>query len=71
VAEVVRVLDDNAANAQALVSEVAHRTAPRTHPCPHGCDRVLDTAIITPRHLWPEDSRIRLATVAPRILAET
>ncbi len=69
VAEVVRVLGDNAANAQALVAEVARRTAPREGACPSGCDRVLDTAVITARDAWPAATAARLATLAPRVFA--
>lgn len=70
VAEVVRILGDNAAHAQALVREVARRTSPRGGPCSHGCDHALDTAIITPPDAWPVETRSRLATVAPRIFGE-
>lgn len=67
VAEVIRVLGANAANAEALVAEVARRTAPAAGPCIAGCDTVLDAAVITARDAWPEATRARLATLAPRI----
>jgi 5'-methylthioadenosine phosphorylase len=70
VADVVRVLADNASNAQALVREVARRTAPRSVACESGCDRALDTAVITSRDHWPADTRRRLSTIAPRIFAD-
>jgi 5'-methylthioadenosine phosphorylase len=70
VGEVVRVLGDNAANAQALVTEVARRTAPLSGRCPAGCDRALDSAIITARSAWPAEAQERLATLAPRVFAE-
>ena len=67
VAEVIRVVGENAANAQALVTELASRAAPPSAACPHGCDHALDGAIITAREAWPETTRRRLATLAPRI----
>jgi 5'-methylthioadenosine phosphorylase len=70
VAEVVRVLGANAANAQALVSEVAARTPQRHEVCHAGCDRALDTAVITAREAWPADARARLASLAPRIFTD-
>jgi len=70
VAEVVRVLGDNATNAEALVAAVAKLTATvRSGPCPAGCDRALDTAVITARSAWPEATQARLATLAPRMFA--
>jgi 5'-methylthioadenosine phosphorylase len=70
VSNVVRILADNATHAQALVREVARRTAPRGEPCSHGCDRALDTAIITPRDAWPEETRAKLATISPRTFGD-
>jgi 5'-methylthioadenosine phosphorylase len=70
VAEVIRVLGTNAANAQALVTEIAGRMVPHLEPCRAGCDRALDTAVITAREFWPDEARARLATIAPRIFAE-
>ena len=69
VIEVVRVLGENAVHAQALVAEIARRTAPRAASCEAGCDRVLDTAVITARDAWPTDTATRLASLAPRIFA--
>lgn len=68
VAEVIRVLGENAANAQALVAEVA-RIGPAVADCPAGCRHALDTAVITARDAWPEPVRARLATLCPRIFA--
>lgn len=69
VADVVAVLTANAAKAQALVSEVARRSAPVADRCASGCDRALDSAVMTGAGDWPEESRARLATLAPRIFA--
>ncbi|SNS25595.1 methylthioadenosine phosphorylase [Sphingomonas laterariae] len=68
VAEIVRVLGQNAANAQALVAELAKSAAP-AGACPMGCHAALDNAIITPRDKWPDATRARLATLASRIFA--
>lgn len=68
VAEVVRVLGENADKAQALVAEMARTAAPAAD-CPAGCHHALDTAVVTAREAWPEDTRARLATLCPRIFA--
>jgi 5'-methylthioadenosine phosphorylase len=67
VAEVVKILSDNARNAEALVREVARRSSEREGACAAGCDQVLDVAIITAREAWPDATRARLATLAPRL----
>jgi 5'-methylthioadenosine phosphorylase len=68
VAEVVRVLGENAANAQALVAQIARATA-AVADCPAGCRHALDNAVITARETWPDVARARLATLCPRIFA--
>ena len=68
VAEVIRVLGENAANAQALVAQIAGSGAIAAD-CPAGCRHALDYAVITAREAWPNDTRARLATLAPRIFA--
>jgi 5'-methylthioadenosine phosphorylase len=67
VAEVVRIVSENAAQAQALVACVAERHPIPGTACTLGCDRALDSAIITARADWPDPTRRRLATIAPRI----
>jgi len=69
VAEVVKILGDNARNAEALVVEVARRSAAPEGVCAAGCDRALDVAVITARDAWPRATRARLATLAPRLFA--
>jgi 5'-methylthioadenosine phosphorylase len=66
VAEVIRVVAENAAKAQALVKEVA-RGAASVSACPEGCTHALETSVITARESWPDEARRRLATLAPRI----
>lgn len=67
VAEIIRLVGENAVNAQALVAEVAARAVPLAAACPHGCNHALDGAVITASEAWPEPTRRRLATLAPRI----
>lgn len=66
VADVIRVVAENASRAQALVTEVA-RIAAAVDRCPEGCTHALETAVITARDAWPEETRRRLAPLAPRI----
>jgi 5'-methylthioadenosine phosphorylase len=61
-AEIVRVLGENAGNAQRLITEVCRRSA-EALLCSAGCAQALNSAIITDRSLWPEDTRQRLATI--------
>lgn len=68
VAEVVRVLTENADRARQLVRRVAPLL--REHPaaCSHGCDRALDTAIITAPEARDPALVARLEAVAGRVL---
>ena len=48
VADIIRVLTDNAEKAKTLVTMVAPLLKDkRPTPCPSGCDRALDNALIT------------------------
>jgi 5'-methylthioadenosine phosphorylase len=47
VADIIRVLLENAKNACDLVREFVPLMKGRPATCPHGCDRVLDAALIT------------------------
>ncbi|MFT5442279.1 MAG: 5'-methylthioadenosine phosphorylase [Myxococcota bacterium] len=47
VAEIVKVLLENADNARSLVKKIAPGVDQFERPCPNGCHRVLDDAIIT------------------------
>jgi len=68
VAELLRVLGDNADRAKALVARVA-RDFPRTHePCPIGSDRALEMAIITAPEACDAALLERLDAVAGRVL---
>ncbi len=68
VAEIIRVLTDNAARATALVSQLA-KDFPRVHPaCPVGSDTALDVAIITPPDQRDPALLAKLDAVAGRVL---
>ena len=68
VASVIRVLKENVAKAQRLVTRLA-RDFPRQHPpCPVGSDRALDVAIITPPEARDAALVAKLDAVAGRVL---
>jgi 5'-methylthioadenosine phosphorylase len=68
VADIVKVLHANSANARKLVSDVIPRLASDVAPCPHGCDRALEYAIITPPDARDPELAARLNAVAGRVL---
>jgi 5'-methylthioadenosine phosphorylase len=69
VADIVRVLTDNAEKAKTLVSMVAPILKDkRPDPCPSGCDRALEHALITAPAARSPDMIARLDAVAGRIL---
>ncbi|WP_157216230.1 S-methyl-5'-thioadenosine phosphorylase [Flavisphingomonas formosensis] len=68
VGEIIRVMNANVANAQALVESVARLSAPAAH-CSEGCTAALEGSVMTARDTWPEKTRRRLANLAPRIFA--
>lgn len=65
-AQVMRILSENAAKAQALVRAVA---AAEATPCTSGCGQALDHAVMTARDAWPEPTRAKLAVLAPHRFA--
>jgi 5'-methylthioadenosine phosphorylase len=68
VAAVIRVLKENVAKAQRLVTRLA-TGFPRQHPkCPVGSDRALDVAIITPPDARDPEMVAKLDAVAGRVL---
>jgi 5'-methylthioadenosine phosphorylase len=68
VADIVRVLNDNAERAKSLVARLAH-DFPREHePCPIGSDRALDTALITAPEARDPALIAKLDAVAGRVL---
>ncbi len=68
VADIVRVLTDNATRGRALVRAAAPLLRGRPTPCPAGCDRVLDTALITASEARDPAVVARLDAVAGRVL---
>jgi 5'-methylthioadenosine phosphorylase len=68
VADIIKVLMENAANAQRLVGRLA-RDFPREHePCPIGSDRALDSALITAPEARDPALLQKLDAVAGRVL---
>ena len=68
VSDVIRVLEENAGHARAVIRAVATSFGPERTPSPQGLDRVLDTALITaPDKRDPELVR-KLDAVAGRVL---
>ncbi|MCE0503794.1 S-methyl-5'-thioadenosine phosphorylase [Roseivivax sp. GX 12232] len=68
VAEVVKVLKANAANARALVKALPGRLSERPAPCPEGCDHALDHAILTAPEARDPALLAKLDAVAGRVL---
>ncbi|MES2497587.1 MAG: S-methyl-5'-thioadenosine phosphorylase [Pseudomonadota bacterium] len=66
VATVIATMEANVSRAQALVAAVAGGTQGGIQ-CPQGCDHALDGAVITAPSAWPESTKRRLATLAPRL----
>ncbi len=69
VADIIRVLLENARNACELVREYVPLMKNRPAVCPHGCDRVLDTALITAPAVRDPAVLKMLDAVAGRALA--
>src|SRR5687767_4383452 len=69
VADIVRVLLDNAEKAKTLVTMVAPLLKKsRPDPCPHGCDRALEHALITAPATRSAEMAKKLDAVAGRVL---
>ena len=66
--QVMAVMRGNASAARELIRRAAPKLRDRPLPCPHGCDRVLDSAILTPRSEIAPEARRRLSAVAGRVL---
>jgi 5'-methylthioadenosine phosphorylase len=71
VADIVRVLGENAEKAKALVAMIAPRLKEaRPSPCPAGCDRALEYALITSPAVRSADMFAKLDAVAGRVLKQ-
>ena len=69
VADIVRVLNENAEKAKTLVAMVAPRLKQtRPAPCPASCDRALEYAMITAPALRSPEMMGKLDAVAGRVL---
>jgi 5'-methylthioadenosine phosphorylase len=68
VAAVVKVMQANAASANALISRVLRDFPPEHEPCPIGSDRALDYAIMTHPDAIDPGLKARLSAVAGRVL---
>jgi 5'-methylthioadenosine phosphorylase len=68
VADVIRVLLDNASKAAELLKRAAPLLGPERTPSPLGIETALDTAIITPREAWDLKLAAKLDAVAGRVL---
>ena len=67
---IIRVLHDNAHNAQRLVARLA-RDLPRSHePCPVGSDRALDHAIMTAADKRDPALMAKLSAITARVLGD-
>ena len=67
VAQVVKILHQNASNAKSMIAELTGLAGDR-EPCPHGCDRALDYAIITAPDARDPDMVANLRAIAGRVL---
>jgi 5'-methylthioadenosine phosphorylase len=69
VADIVRVLTENAEKAKTLIKLVAPQLKEsRPTPCPSGCDRALEYALITAPAARSPDMVKSLDAVAGRVL---
>jgi 5'-methylthioadenosine phosphorylase len=70
VADVIRVMNANSANAKKLLRHVIPRIGGDTGLCAHGCDRALEHAILTPAAMRDRELVQRLDAVAGRVLRQ-
>ena len=68
VAQVIAVVQANAAAARGLVARLPALLDPERAPCPHGCDRALTLAIMTSPAMRDPEALARLDAVAGRVL---
>jgi 5'-methylthioadenosine phosphorylase len=71
VADIIKVLMQNAENARQLVKKTVPRLAARPALCPAGCDRALETALITAPEARDPNLLAKLDAVAGRVLRRT
>jgi 5'-methylthioadenosine phosphorylase len=68
VAQVIAVVQANAAAARGLVTRLPALLAPDRQPCPHGCDRALTHALMTAPDKRDPELLSKLDAVAGRVL---
>jgi 5'-methylthioadenosine phosphorylase len=72
IADVVRLLAQNAENAKRLIRMLAPRLRDeRPTPCPRGCDRALDGALLTSVDARDQNMLTKLDAIAGRVLRST
>jgi 5'-methylthioadenosine phosphorylase len=70
VAQVIAVVQANAAAARGLVARLPALMPRERNPCPHGCDRALSHAVMTAPEKRDPELLARLDAVAGRVLAK-
>ena len=70
VADIIRVLHDNADHARSLIRHIVAAVKARSGPCPAGCHRALESALITAPEARDPDVISKLDAVAGRVLRE-
>jgi 5'-methylthioadenosine phosphorylase len=70
VADIVKVLTANGANARRLLADVVTRIGADRGTCPHGCDRALEYAVMTAPEMRDPHLVKKLDAVAGRVLGK-
>jgi 5'-methylthioadenosine phosphorylase len=68
VAQVIAVVQANAAAARGLVARLPALMEPDRQPCPHGCDRALSHVLMTAPDKRDSDLLAKLDAIAGRVL---
>jgi 5'-methylthioadenosine phosphorylase len=68
VADIIKVLNANSANARKLIGHVIPQIGADIGPCKHGCDRALEYALITAPEARDPELCKQLDAVAGRVL---
>ncbi len=68
---IIKVLHENASNAQSLVSRIARMMPEERQPCPVGSDTALEYAVMTHQDARDPDLVAKLDAVAGRVLHRT
>jgi 5'-methylthioadenosine phosphorylase len=71
VADIIRVLNENADHARSLIRHIVAAVKTRSDPCPGGCHRALESALITAPEFRDPDVVSKLGAVAGRVLNKT